>query len=137
MNEQTPWPSEPIVQIPFVDSAGDPRPSSVAGQPYALNEVLNRLESCSGVAASELEDYRSSMPAGAIKIAHDYLLSVVIPVYNEEHTIARVISRVTSLPLNTELVSVDDYSTDGTRDLLKHLDGLDSVKLILKEQNAG
>jgi glycosyltransferase involved in cell wall biosynthesis len=47
-------------------------------------------------------------------------LTIVMPVYNEKDTIQEIIARVlkvdTGLP--TELVIVDDYSTDGTRDIL-------------------
>ena len=66
-----------------------------------------------------------------------FVLSIVIPVYNEENTIARVVSRVTALPLNTEIVIVDDCSTDGTRQLLTRLSGLSNVKVLFKEKNAG
>lgn len=123
------------MRIPFVGAAGSaPARSPVGGE---TEEILKRLDACGDLVSSELEAYRNSMPDDADETSRACLLSVVIPVYNEENTIARVISRVTSLPLNTEMVIVDDCSTDGTRDLLKKLEGLSSVKLILKEQNAG
>jgi len=50
------------------------------------------------------------------------LLSVVIPVFNEQSTIAEVIRRVQAVSLGKEIVVVDDASTDGTRDLLKDLE---------------
>ena len=46
-------------------------------------------------------------------------LSVIIPCYNEVKTISNVIERVKSCGLNTEIIIVDDGSTDGTRELLK------------------
>ena len=46
-------------------------------------------------------------------------LSIVVPVYNEKDTIEEVIRRVRELPLATELIIVDDGSTDGTREVLK------------------
>ena len=51
----------------------------------------------------------------------DMLVSVLIPVYNEEETIAEIVERVrrTSYPL--EIICVDDCSTDGTRDILAGL----------------
>ena len=61
----------------------------------------------------------------------------MIPVFNELNTIGRILSRVSALPLNLELVIVDDYSTDGTREVLQKLDGLEKVKVILQEKNAG
>ena len=41
-------------------------------------------------------------------------LSVVIPVYNEKETILALISRVNNVPLEKEIIIVDDCSTDGT-----------------------
>jgi glycosyltransferase involved in cell wall biosynthesis len=41
-------------------------------------------------------------------------LSVVIPVFNEEKTLARVVERVATIPHLLEIVIVDDASTDGT-----------------------
>ena len=45
-------------------------------------------------------------------------LSIVIPVYNEKATIQRVIATVMAapLPLGRELIIVDDFSRDGTRE---------------------
>lgn len=47
------------------------------------------------------------------------VLSVVIPVYNEKDTIERVIEKVRSCGIKTEIIIVDDFSTDGTRELLR------------------
>lgn len=46
-------------------------------------------------------------------------LSVVIPVYNEESTIEEVIRRVKAVPLETEIVVVDDGSTDRTAEVVR------------------
>ena len=48
----------------------------------------------------------------------DLVLSVVIPCYNEKDTIALALDRVKNCGLKTEIIVVDDGSTDGTRDLL-------------------
>ncbi len=45
-------------------------------------------------------------------------LSVVIPVYNEARTIAEIIERVDQVAVDKEIIVVDDYSTDGTREAL-------------------
>ncbi len=48
-------------------------------------------------------------------------LSIVIPVYNEKNTLKDIIMRVKEAPVeNKEIVLVDDYSTDGTRELLQN-----------------
>jgi glycosyltransferase involved in cell wall biosynthesis len=64
-------------------------------------------------------------------------LSVVIPVYNEAGNIKEIIKRVEAQQLANEIVVVDDGSTDGTRDLLKDLDGRDKLRIILHERNQG
>jgi glycosyltransferase involved in cell wall biosynthesis len=46
-------------------------------------------------------------------------LSVIIPVYNEVHTIGEILSRVLEVDLPKEVIVVDDCSTDGTREFLK------------------
>ena len=52
---------------------------------------------------------------GIYRLPKDFLLSVVIPVYNELNTIEEVISRVRDCGVPCELILVDDGSTDGTR----------------------
>ncbi len=66
-------------------------------------------------------------------------LSVVMPCYNERATIREIVSRVISVPLpvDKEIVIVDDGSTDGTRDILATLDGRDGVRVFLQPQNRG
>jgi len=50
-------------------------------------------------------------------------LSIVIPVFNEKNTITQILERVDALDLGggvrKEIIVVDDYSTDGTREILK------------------
>jgi len=55
------------------------------------------------------------------QIATRAKLSVVIPVFNEKSTIAELIRRVQNVPIDKEIVIVDDFSTDGTRDVLRQL----------------
>lgn len=64
-------------------------------------------------------------------------LSVIIPVYNESKSIREIIKRVMDTNLVWEIVIVDDYSIDGTHDLLKELDGKDNVSVVLHEKNQG
>ena len=65
-------------------------------------------------------------------------LSVVIPAYNEAKTAERLLRRVQQVPLNKEVVVIDDGSKDGTRDLLTRLKevGLIDV-LVFHEVNRG
>ena len=64
-------------------------------------------------------------------------LSVIIPVYNEVQNITEILKRVQATELPWEIVIVDDGSTDGTRDILKKLDGKDNIRVILHEKNQG
>jgi glycosyltransferase involved in cell wall biosynthesis len=67
-------------------------------------------------------------------------LSVIIPVYNERETILEIISRVQTVDLgpgwDKELIIVDNYSTDGTRDLLQTVNA-SNVRLVLQPRNLG
>jgi glycosyltransferase involved in cell wall biosynthesis len=67
-------------------------------------------------------------------------LSVVMPAYNEQATIRTIVSRVLAVDLGAvdkELVIVDDGSRDGTREILKELDGKDGVRVLFQEHNQG
>ena len=46
-------------------------------------------------------------------------LSVIIPVYNEKNTILKILKKVRNVPVDKEIIIVDDGSTDGTREILK------------------
>jgi glycosyltransferase involved in cell wall biosynthesis len=66
-------------------------------------------------------------------------ISIVIPCYNEIDTIAAIIDKVlqVDLPLERELVLIDDFSTDGTRDFLQSLDHCEGIKVVLHPVNQG
>ncbi|MBT3337150.1 MAG: glycosyltransferase family 2 protein [Anaerolineae bacterium] len=64
-------------------------------------------------------------------------LSVIIPVYNEVQNVREILKRVQATGLAWEILIVDDGSTDGTRDILKELDGTDQIRVVLHEKNQG
>lgn len=65
-------------------------------------------------------------------------LSVVMPVYNEQPTLEQVVDRVLAVPLEIELICVDDGSTDGSREILEKLQGKNSqIKIYFQPRNAG
>ena len=105
--------------------------------PQYFQDLLSRLDVCTELVHAELEEYRNASFGSDPSKRTDYLLSVVIPVYNELNTIGRILSRVACLNLNLELVIVDDFSTDGTREILEQIKDLPRVSVILKEKNEG
>jgi glycosyltransferase involved in cell wall biosynthesis len=67
-------------------------------------------------------------------------LSVIMPAYNEQATIREIVARVLAVdlgPVEKELVIVDDGSKDGTRDILKTLDGTNGIRVFFQPVNQG
>ena len=64
-------------------------------------------------------------------------LSVVVPVYNERSTIEDILERVRKVTEVSEVVVVDDCSTDGTRDILKRLAGDARLVVLYHDRNRG
>ena len=65
-------------------------------------------------------------------------LSVLIPVFNERHTIEALLECVRSTPIRKEIICVDDCSTDGTRQRLIELEAAGYIdRLILQPANGG
>lgn len=63
-------------------------------------------------------------------------VSVIVPVFNEQDTIAEIISRVKSVQFVNQIIVVDDCSTDGTTSVINELCD-ESVLLIKHEKNQG
>ena len=79
---------------------------------------------------------------GIFRLPEGFKLSVVIPVYNEIRTLAKVIERVRATALPLEIVIVDDGSRDGSREYLTELrdstgEQNRDLKIILHERNQG
>lgn len=75
---------------------------------------------------------------GGVRFYRMKRLSIVIPVYNEAKTIREVLRRVQAVPLEgieKEIILVDDCSRDGTRDILRGLQG--QHKVFFHEKNRG
>jgi glycosyltransferase involved in cell wall biosynthesis len=89
-----------------IDSASDSRPYTAEW--YATLERLLGETACRQL--------------GFYAIPADLMLSVVIPVFNEETTLRRLVDAVRSVPIRKELILVDDCSTDRTREVLERLE---------------
>src|SRR5438105_601600 len=66
-------------------------------------------------------------------------VSIIIPIYNERSTIEQVLNevhRASTLGLEKEIILVDDFSTDGSRDFLQKLNRL-NLKVFFHDQNQG
>jgi glycosyltransferase involved in cell wall biosynthesis len=71
-------------------------------------------------------------------VSSDLTVSVLIPVYNERHTIERVIERVRMVGVKTQIILVDDCSVDGTRDILRKIADTDKdLTIRFHEVNRG
>ena len=64
-------------------------------------------------------------------------LSIIIPVYNEIATLEKILAIInnTELSVDKEIIIIDDYSTDGSRELIKNLSN--QYKTILHKKNKG
>ena len=61
-----------------------------------------------------------------------------MPVYNEQATLQEVIARVLAVPLEIELICIDDGSTDGSREILAELQARHAqTKVLLQPKNMG
>jgi glycosyltransferase involved in cell wall biosynthesis len=58
---------------------------------------------------------------GLFAIPEDFVLSVVVPVYNEENTLAKLFRRVAAVPIRKEIILVDDCSRDGSAEILEQI----------------
>lgn len=63
-------------------------------------------------------------------------LSVIIPVYNEKSTIIEILERVKAVDIDKEIILVDDFSTDGTRQVLERLT-CETIQVYYHDRNMG
>jgi glycosyltransferase involved in cell wall biosynthesis len=74
---------------------------------------------------------------GLFPVPEGFKLSVVIPVYNERQWVRELVRRVQAVPIPKEIVLVDDFSTDGTREILKELEQEGGVTVVYQPVNRG
>ena len=63
-------------------------------------------------------------------------ISVIMPVFNERETLQKILEKVKNVDIEKEIIIVDDYSTDGTREILEQIND-DNVKVIYHPENKG
>jgi glycosyltransferase involved in cell wall biosynthesis len=64
-------------------------------------------------------------------------VTIIIPIYNEFSTTNQILERVLATKLASEIILIDDGSTDGTRDLLAALEGTQGIRVIFHASNQG
>lgn len=80
---------------------------------------------------------------GVYAVPSDFVLSVVIPVYNEVDTLPQLLDRVRDVPIRKEIILVDDFSRDGTRELLQSYserdwqDPRNTIRILFHDRNKG
>jgi len=84
----------------------------------------------------ELLGEQACRQLGIYPIPDGFKISVVIPVYNEKQWVRELVRRVQAVPIPTEIILVDDCSTDGTREILNQLDQ-EGCTVILQPKNQG
>ena len=80
----------------------------------------------------QLDARKTSAPAKKSMVC-----SIVIPVFNEVRTIAELVERVEAVPIDKEIILVNDCSTDGTADVLNQLAQQKKVRILHHERNQG
>ncbi len=114
-------------------------PSQPPLAPTVDQTFLKRLETT--IAATE-QAVSVGMEIGNEPTEHDenstaFAVSIVIPVYNERDTIAEIVRRVQAVGIHQEIVIVDDYSLDGTREVLLELAEQPDIRVLMHGYNRG
>ena len=64
-------------------------------------------------------------------------LSIVIPIYNERKTLETLIAKVNSVDYDKEILLIDDFSSDGTREVLKRYENKENFQVLYHDHNQG
>ncbi len=64
-------------------------------------------------------------------------LSVIVPVFNEVESIKEVVARICAVSIDKQIIIVDDFSTDGTRDVLNQLKNEPQIQVVYQPRNLG
>ncbi|HWA98071.1 MAG TPA: glycosyltransferase family 2 protein [Pirellulales bacterium] len=120
----------PEVAAPRADTPAAPTP--IVCVPGLTSGEFRALEAAFEVLGPEM-----ATRVGGFVLPADFTLSVLMPVYNERDTVLTMIDRVCSLGLPVDLIVVDDFSTDGTRELLEHMPQRAGVTVLFHDRNRG
>ena len=127
--------SPPAVPRPADDFVTGPSPVGLTHD--TIERVERRLEQLDALQESIASEVDYDVPPLPFQLPAGFLLSVIVPVFNERDTVTQLLGRVQALPVPLEIIVVDDCSTDGTRDVLARLASIPNVRVILKDRNEG
>src|SRR6266576_3446799 len=99
-------------------SSSAPKPMPMCRNFRSHSFVSCRASTAESVIVFNSLQYALSMPDSSQKPP---LLSVIVPCYNERSTVAELLRRVREVPIDKEIVVIDDKSTDGSRDVVANL----------------
>lgn len=74
---------------------------------------------------------------GIYRLPERFLLSVIVPVYNEASTIQELVRRLLATSIPMQIILVDDGSVDGTAEQLRAFQDNDTITVVVHEQNRG
>ncbi|MCA9259893.1 MAG: glycosyltransferase family 2 protein [Planctomycetales bacterium] len=120
---------------PTPDSKSNPTASPTSDLQYV--ERINRTLDDAETTLREAEDVGGLQGEAPCGVAQKLSVAIVIPAFNERDTIAAIVERVRQIGIHDEIVIVDDYSTDGTRDVLLELAKADDVRIEMHGYNRG
>jgi glycosyltransferase involved in cell wall biosynthesis len=132
--------------MPRTDSSTNPQPLATPARslpPVAPGDValLERLNANLALAEQSLSAVAAPAPADQSPTSAPQrtalAVSIVIPVYNERDTVVEIVRRVQAVGIHREIILVDDYSVDGTRDLLLELDREPDIRVLMHGYNRG
>ena len=106
----------------------------VAAERQAPDAYLERLHANLAIAEqtlSAVRELKAGLPTPTSSRKTSLALSIVIPVYNERDTIVEIVRRVQAVGVHSEIIIVDDFSTDGTRDLLLQLQRDSDIRVFM------
>jgi glycosyltransferase involved in cell wall biosynthesis len=93
--------------------------STAAPEQDATLDVAGSMDQPDYDALARLLGESRCRALGIYRVPDDLVLSVVIPVYNEVHSLAEIVRQVRAVPIPKQIILVDDCSKDGTTDLLR------------------
>ena len=94
--------------------------------------VIDRIDTTLDLIAN------ATSAAAGVRAMDAYDITIIIPVFNEHQTLPCVLERIDEvMPPATEVIVVDDGSTDGTREWLAELSQRDNRRIIRRRRNHG